>query len=119
MKAANRWTINPMQVPRDFMKDGNITKVMVLHESEGQSEQYSSTYENDTDKSFCPSPVKIGPGVELHVISPNKLKSFIKDQQAEVLFQIECTKQQIIENSPSKNTFIEDDDFLEFLNVKR
>lgn len=95
-------------------------KVMILHESDGGS-HYSSTYENDTDQSYCQSPVKNGGYYksEVTVISPNKLKKFIQSQQADVLFQIECTKQQIIDNSPTKNSYIDNEGFLEFLHQKR
>lgn len=101
----------------------NKTQILVLHESDG-SDIFSTTFDNSsTNKSYgyCPSPVKTGPfaGAEVRMISPTKLKSFIQEQQAEVLFQIECTKQQIIENSPTKNTYVDDDEFLEFLNIKR
>ena len=123
VKAPNRWAVNPVQVPREHIDAAlkNKTQILVLHESDG-SDIYSTTYENSsTNRSLCPSPIKTGPfaGAEVRVISPTKLKSFIQEQQAEVLFQIECTKQQIIENSPTKNTYIDDDEFLEFLNFKR
>lgn len=41
------------------------------------------------------------------MVSPGKLKEFLKEQQAEILFQIKCTEQQILENSPSKSSFVE------------
>ena len=97
--------------------------VMILHESDGEHySSYQSTFYEETEgtASICESPVRnekyFKPPVQC--ISPGKLKKLIQNQQAEVLFQIECTEQQIIENTPSKNSF-SDNKFIQMMKVKR
>ena len=61
--------------------------MLLLHESDGE-EVYSTTYD-ETEGSVCESPVKnphFFRSTEVQVISPGKLKKYVKDQQAEILF---------------------------------
>lgn len=59
---------------------------MILHESDGEESSHTGT-----QQSICESPVK-DPAffreAEVQVISPGKLKNYLKEQQAQVLFHI-------------------------------
>lgn len=107
--------MNPVQVTRSAIAaQANFMPVLILHESDGE-DAYSTSFYEETDGSIVESPVKPERYSEsITMISPGKLKQIITNQQAQVLFQINCTEQQILENSPSKNSCV-DKSFLELL----
>lgn len=113
------WMINPERIPRT--KQFEPESVMAADPIHEESEQYISSKYNSTQQSECISPVK-NPAffkhTEVQVVSPGKLKEFLREQQAEVLFQIRCTEQQILENSPSKTSFVEES-LMDLLRQKR